>query len=42
MYFGVLGIGKLPAVVSKRGVNGGNHYVGVLSSRHKRTNLIVE
>jgi hypothetical protein len=34
--------GVLPAVVSKRGVNGGNHYVGALSSRHKRATLIIE
>jgi hypothetical protein len=33
--------GVLPAVVSKRGVNGGNHYVGALSSRHERAILIV-
>jgi hypothetical protein len=41
MCFEVLGRGELPAVVSKRGVNGGNHYVGALSSRRKRANHIV-
>jgi hypothetical protein len=39
--FEVLGTEVMPAVVSKRGVNGGNHYVGVLSSRRKRTKPIV-
>jgi hypothetical protein len=39
--FEVLGIGVLPAVVSKRGVNGGNHYVGALSSRRERAIPIV-
>ncbi len=34
-------MGEWPAVVSKRGVNGGNHYVGALSSRRKRAKLIL-